>query len=383
MGLRMRIAIVNITGGGISGGYHKYLLNMIPRISSHPAVETVLCAMPQSFNAQDLFEQSENVNFVTCRPFRFCSCHTDTQLHMYLEKFSPDVIFVPVERFFQFKEVPVVTMIQNMEPFVSHIHGDPLSEKLKKYIQYIAGKYAVKKTDRVIAISSFVYDFLQKYWGIPSEKISLVYHGIDVKKKDGCQPDMIPKDWRGKFMFTAGSIRPARGLEDVLLAMRHLVSRGVSTEKLVIAGEASGASMTSYRKKLKDWIRRNNLSHRVCWTGNLNENEMTWCYQNCGLFIMTSRVEACPNIALEALSHSCISTVADNPPLPEIFGDAAIYYPPRDDRVLAEAIQAAFMLDDKQRKGMSEKARRRAAQFSWDICAEETVGVLAKAVGNF
>jgi glycosyltransferase involved in cell wall biosynthesis len=230
----------------------------------------------------------------------------------------------------------------------------------------------------VIAISSFVYDFLQKNWGIPSDKISLVYHGIDVKKKDGCQPDMIPKDWRGKFMFTAGSIRPARGLDDLLLAMKHLSSQGEKSVRLVIAGE-SGHRMADYQKKLKDWAQKNNLSDRICWTGSLNGKEMAWCYQNCCAFVMTSRVESFGMIGGEAMSHGCICISADNPCLPELFGDAAIFYPPKNGKALAEAIKEVLAWDDNQRRVMSEKAKKRAAKFSWDVCAEKTVAALAKA----
>ena len=37
------------------------------------------------------------------------------------------------------------------------------------------------------------------------------------------------------------------------------------------------------------------------------------------------------------------------------------------------------MDDDNQRKAMSEKAKKRAAEFSWDVCAEKTVAELVKA----
>jgi len=376
----VKIAIVNLTCGGMSGGYRKYLRNIIPRVASNPAIEAVLCASPKSPNVQDWFEPISNVDFVTCRPFRPLRRSSDLQLQMHLERFLPGVIFVPVERSFRFREVPVVNMIQNMEPFITNIHGDPLGERLKKWIQYIVGKRAIKKANRVIAISNFVYDFLVKCWDIPSKKIGLVHHGIDIKKNEaGYQPDIISEGWHGKFIFTAGSIRPARGLEDLLLAMKYLSLQGEKSIRLVIAGE-SEHRMSGYQKKLKDWAQENNLLDKICWVGSLNEKEMAWCYQSCRAFVMTSRVEACPNIALEAMSYGCISITADNSPLPEIFDDAAIFYPPKDGKVLAEAIQTVFAWDDNQRKVMSEKARKRASEFSWDVCAEKTVEVLTKAI---
>ncbi|MDP8257949.1 MAG: glycosyltransferase family 1 protein, partial [Candidatus Aadella gelida] len=63
-------------------------------------------------------------------------------------------------------------------------------------------------------------------------------------------------------------------------------------------------------------------------------------------------------------------------------GDVAVYYPPKNAKALAEVIQTTLTWDDNQRKAMSEKAKKRAGEFSWDVCAEKTVAVLAKAVEN-
>ncbi|MBT9150877.1 MAG: hypothetical protein DDT40_01056 [candidate division WS2 bacterium] len=64
-------------------------------------------------------------------------------------------------------------------------------------------------------------------WRILNEKIGIVHHGIDiVRNEDSKRPHIIPEDWEGQFLFTAGSIRPARGLEDLLLGMKHLSLQG-------------------------------------------------------------------------------------------------------------------------------------------------------------
>jgi glycosyltransferase involved in cell wall biosynthesis len=82
------------------------------------------------------------------------------------------------------------------------------------------------------------------------------------------------------------------------------------------------------------------------------------------------------------MSHGCVCISADNPCLPELFGDAAIFYPPKDGQALAEAIQTVLAWDNNQRKLTSEKAKKRAAEFSWDVCAERTVAELARAIKN-
>ena len=79
------------------------------------------------------------------------------------------------------------------------------------------------------------------------------------------------------------------------------------------------------------------------------------------------------------MSHGCICISADNPYLPELFGDAAIFYSPKDCKTLAQATKTVLGWDDNQRKIMAEKAKKRAGEFSWDICAERTVKELSKA----
>lgn len=129
----------------MSGGYLKYLRSVIPRMAKHQVVDTILSAMPESLNVQGWFNPMPNVRFVSCKPFRFLFSRCDAELWRELERFSPDVIFIPVERNFRFNSVPVVNMIQNMEPLVANIQGDPLIEKLKKYILRFAAKHAIKK----------------------------------------------------------------------------------------------------------------------------------------------------------------------------------------------------------------------------------------------
>lgn len=380
--IAMKVAIINITGGGMSGGYKKYLMNIIPRMATHPKVESLLCASPVSVDVKEWFEPYDNIEFINIVRFSILGNRIDLELKGHLNRFLPDVIFIPVERYFRFNDYPVVNMIQNMEPFVSHIKGNPVSVRLKNFFRTINAIKAIKNADRIIAISRFVHDFLVNKWKIPQERIGLVYHGIDISENKVLErPDIMPKGWDGRFLFTAGSIRPARGLEDALSALKHLPDKSLISG-LVIAGETA-PDMMRYQNQLKDWIQKNNLSSRVCWAGSLNEKEMSWCYKNCSVFIMTSRVEACPNIVLEAMANGCICVSTNVPPMPEFFKDLAFYYSPGDGNALSRVILQALGIKSDRRIELSEMGRKRSAEFSWDICAEKTVAELKKAVQDF
>ena len=66
----MRVAVINLTGGGMSGGYRKYLYNVLSRMAKHHDIEAILCATPDSIGIQDWFNPMPSVRFVSCKPFR-------------------------------------------------------------------------------------------------------------------------------------------------------------------------------------------------------------------------------------------------------------------------------------------------------------------------
>lgn len=379
---KMRLAIVNLTGGGFSGGYTKYLKNMLPLLAKHDAVDALLCISPEGSDIASWFSVRPDVNFCSCSPLNLTHIfqRPDGKMVENLKLFSPDVIFLPVDRYVSFGGLPVVNMVRNMEPFVSHMKGDTLLERTKKIVQRKLTSVSVHRADHTIAVSKYVQDYLTESLHVARDKVSLVYHGLNPPQRysEKNRPTVIPEGWDNDFLFTCGSVRPARGLEDALDALKHLSSRNMDF-RLVIAGETV-KSMENYRQGLEFWLGRNQLTDHVCWAGKLNAEELRWCYNKCRTFVMTSRIEACPNIAMEALSNGAIVVAASNPPLPEFFSDCAIYYEPTNGFSLAEAIINRTNLTSDERNSLSERACMRSHMYSWETTAEKTIAVLGKVV---
>jgi glycosyltransferase involved in cell wall biosynthesis len=352
----------------------------LPRMSSNLSIEKILCFLPSPVALNNNFDCCPNIEFVDIAPYKITNTKTYNELKIILNKFQPDVVYVPMERFFAYEKTPVVNMLQNMEPFVCPFSGNPLSEKIKNWFRLYTAQRALKRADRLIAISNFVKDYFVNQLHIDSQKIGLVYHGINKSVDQAERPVAIPETCVD-FLFTAGSIRPARGLDDILEAMKNLINLKQNMS-LVIAGNTDPV-MVHYQQKLINWIERNRLSPHIIWTGNLNESEMAWCYQNCSAFVMTSRVEACPNIVLEALAYGCICISTETPPMPEIFGDAAVYYNSDDGKTLSEIIKTVFSWNQSKKEYISQRSIERASQFSWDVCAKKTIEQFQLAIEDF
>jgi glycosyltransferase involved in cell wall biosynthesis len=134
---------------------------------------------------------------------------------------------------------------------------------------------------------------------------------------------------------------------------------------------------------MKNLAEKSGVQAQVAWTGHLEAAEMSWCYSHCRLFLMTSRVEACPNIALEAMSHGALCLAADNPPLPEIFQEAALSYRPKCGEALAQAISAA-LADSPDAAGVRRvRAKQRAGDFTWEETTERTVQEFERAIKSY
>jgi glycosyltransferase involved in cell wall biosynthesis len=145
----------------------------------------------------------------------------------------------------------------------------------------------------------------------------------------------------------------------------------------IVAGRVdSGAE--SHARSLVRRARDLGVSDRVIWIGALDASEMRWCYEACAAFVATTRTEACPNVALEAMSYGCACVSVDHPPMPEFFGDAALYY--RAGRADALAGKLAPLLrNPADTTRMRAAASERARTFDWRTTAERTLAELHRA----
>jgi glycosyltransferase involved in cell wall biosynthesis len=204
-------------------------------------------------------------------------------------------------------------------------------------------------------------------WRIPPARVATVYHGVDAAAT-------IERPVRGaaRTLFTAGSIRPARGLEDVIRALA-LVGDDV---QLIIAG-AVDAGCEGYAEMLSRLCTELEVGSRVTFAGQLDETQMIEQFRGCSAFVLTSRAEACPNTALEAMSAGCPIVSVDRAPMPEFLADAALYYPIGDATVLAARLRE-LLADPVEQNRLSRAARSRVARFTWTSTRDRTIEELER-----
>jgi len=376
----MHVAVVNLTNGGMSGGYRKYLREVLPRLAASTAVTRL-----------DMLSPANTVPLDLSRP---ATTHTEwargdrwqgfREARRVLLALRPDVVFIPTARWVSTDGLPTVVMVQNMEPLINPGYANPWFERAVNVARRKATKRACMNATRIIAISGFVQDFLTESWGIPPASVGTVYHGVVSAgaRAVPVRPRVLGAEEGndGPFLFIAGSVRPVRGLEDGVLALARLKS-SLPGLRLVVAGALEGR-VGRWAAGLRSLVSEHGLDGRVVWAGKLSEGEMTWCYENCAAFLMTSRVEACPNIALEAMNSGSLTISTRNPPMPEFFVDSALYYDAGNANGLAAQIEKVIGMPARARSALGEAGRERARRFSWEECARRTLEELASAAGS-
>jgi len=236
------------------------------------------------------------------------------------------------------------------------------------------------RADRVIAISERTADDIVRYMGVPREKIrvTLLAAGEEFlpDKDEGKIRGLLARMGmtRPRYILFASTLEPRKNVRTLLEAYLSLRPRFPDLG-LVLAGRPGWKS-----EKTEEFIRDHGLSADVRITGGLSAGDLALLYSHAAVFVLPSLYEGFGMPPVEAMACGAPVIVSDGGSLPEVVGDAAIVVPHDDadrfrreiDRVLTSPALAAEL---------REKGFRRAACFSWDRVAAETLAVYREVTG--
>lgn len=372
----MNVAILVPVRVGGSGGFVKHLSEIVPRWKLNDRIDKISILAPAgTLDALgtlgvDLVQVPRN-DYRT--GFR--------RMGELVKTGAYDVVLNSTARPVKINGSPLVTMVQNIEPVQTPTYSMSFLWRLRLWALRREHAVACRQATRVLAVSNYAKNEVCRRFHLGQEKVDVVYHGFNRSEVASIRkPDMNIPDC--DFLFSAGSIVPYRGYEDILRALGEIRSKGVLVPYAVLAGSRSGPAR-SYEQSLRKLAKALNITDRVIWVGQLKREEMSWCYKNARLFIQTSRAESFSNIQLEAIAHGCLCVSGNNSPMPEILADAANYYPLGDTCALASEIQNVLKMGKKEDVLWRERARQRASFFSWDKTAEQTLDALERAIRDF
>lgn len=288
-----------------------------------------------------------------------------------------EVVFTPYQIAATVRGVKQVIMLRNMEPFLFGRYGYSWKTALRNRLLARGSRQSLRRADRIIAVSGFARDHLVDKLGIAPERIRTVYHGR-TKALAACgdaERDRLllaELGVEGRFVLTCGSLLPYRRCEDIVRAFDKIAPSLPNGMQLIIAGAGTDRR---YGELVRETIVNATAHSSIRLAGHVAWDKMKALYRQCDVCVIATEIEACPNIAIEAMTAGCAIIANDKPPLPEIFDNAYQRYRARDISHLAEVMEQVVS-DEGLRGTLKIRSLKRAGQFSWDKCADETYAAL-------
>ena len=231
----------------------------------------------------------------------------------------------------------------------------------------------VKRAERILTVSEYSKGDIARVLGVEPSRITVVHGAADdffrpvrdesrlaeVRDRYGLAPG---------FVFTAGAIHTRRNLERLIEAVAA-ASRGLGKDlQLFILGTPA-----PFTPPVDIWgtARRCGMENRLTHMEYVSEEDLLLLYNACGLFAYPSLYEGFGLPVIEAMACGTPVACSNVTSLPEVGGEAALYFDPLSVEEMAECI-TRIAGDDMLREELGRAGPERAATFSWRRAAEET-----------
>lgn len=219
----------------------------------------------------------------------------------------------------------------------------------------------VAQADAIICVSESTRRDLLEFYRVDPTRAIAIHSGL--APAPASEPvDGLPP----RYLLFVSTIEPRKDLGTLISAFERLHDPELS---LVVVGKIGWKS-----KDLLPRLQQRGIVH----LDYLRPSQLATVYERAHAFVFPSIYEGFGFPLLEAMRHGIPSIAARSSSLPEIGGDAALYFPPGDVDAL-EAQLRRVLSDSALRDHLGARGHARAAEFRWDVAGEKTLDVLRRA----
>ena len=228
-----------------------------------------------------------------------------------------------------------------------------------------------KRLDGIITVSEDSKKRITSDFGVPPEKQSVVYNGIDT---DVFRPLKEIKKVPGKILFVGNVEDGKKGFVYLLKAMNNIDRRLKLT---VVDGGSPHRNITGVLMKKYD------LYDRVEFTGKISVDELVRHYNESILSLTPSVYEGFGFPAGESMACGTPVISSDGGALPEVVGDAGIIIPARDADAVSEAANSLAFDQKRLDRYRDAGLERINSLFRWDSAVGRMISCFRQASGAF
>ncbi len=245
-------------------------------------------------------------------------------------------------------------------------------------------KFAVKNASTIIAVSESTKNDLVKFYNVDESKVVVIHHGFE-KGSFGLRPldgdgsfnhserseESLNLKLPDKYILFLSTLQPRKNLEGLMEAFCDLKKENPGIpHKLVVVGRPGW----KYEQILQEIQKNKEL---VTYLNHVSDDERFNILAKADLLVLPSFYEGFGMQILEAFEQNVPVATSKVSSMPEVAGEAAVYFDPHRKDEIKNAIKSVLM-DKSLADRLREKGKERLKEFSWEKCAKETLVTLTK-----
>lgn len=272
---------------------------------------------------------------------------------------------------------PCIVTIHDLT--LSFFPGKKLTKWYHRMGYHIVLKSILKKAKRIIAVSKNTELDLHRLYNFTRSKTVMIHEAV------GEEFSVLPMgkvaETMGKFgvdkeyILYTGVHRDHKNVVGLIGGFARLKNDYGFDGYLVITGKEN-----PHYPEIKTTIEKLGLENEVKLAGHVEENDLIGLYNGAIIYAYPSFYEGFGLPALEAFACGTAVCASNKSCIPDICGDAAVYFDPKNPDEMAEKF-AELLRNDGLREHLIEKGRRRLKDFSWKKMAKETSDVYQETHG--
>jgi glycosyltransferase involved in cell wall biosynthesis len=226
----------------------------------------------------------------------------------------------------------------------------------------------------VITISDFSKRCMVDQYGLLPEKVHRIY-AAGVERVDEAASWPTAEEVRRKhclparYAFYPANMWPHKNHQLLILALHRLRQLYGMTLPLVLTGDDMG-----HWPELEALARHFHLDEQVRYLGYVPVDDLPGLYRGAAMLLFPSLFEGFGMPLVEAMALGCPIAAANTTSIPEVVGDAALLFDPRQPDSIA-TVCAQLLTDEGLRQTLMAHGRAQLTHFSWEQAADETLRV--------
>lgn len=242
----------------------------------------------------------------------------------------------------------------------------PLFYPFKRLGYHLAVAHAIKASQLILCPSAWVKKDILQHYPVSSQKIIITPEAaapIFFQKTIGSQSDFLPTF---DYLIYSGNAYPHKNLIALIKAVVMYNQQSGKNLKLIIV-----TAKDVFYQRLRQEINNINALEVVKIKGFASDEQLRYLYHQSIAFITASRFEGFGLPGLEAMASKTLVLSSNQASLPEIYGKNAYYFNPDDPQEIAQKIDLAINLKNREKQLI--RSRDYARKFSWEKTALATL----------